>query len=79
MYDSLVWNVFQMRLGLVLVLVKCAGRLFSSQLVSMHLLSFCEVLAKKNSFANLPNSYPVRGARNGNALAPSVQELLPTD
>ena len=45
----------------------------------MHLLSFCEVLAKKNYFANLLNSYLVRDARKGIALARSVQELLPTD
>ena len=45
----------------------------------MHLLSFCEVLAQKNYFASLLNYYLVRDARNGNALAHSVQELLPTD
>ena len=45
----------------------------------MHLLSFCEVLAKKNYFASLLNSYLVRDARKGIALARSVQELLPTD
>ena len=39
MYDSLVWNVFQMRLGLVLVLVKCAGRLFIES-IGLHAPAF---------------------------------------